>query len=76
MVLSHFFILAEFNIQRWTGEVSCPRVTQPVWSACWADTPERSASSTSEGVQDIWDTYREELGAVPPDLYSGASVGF
>ena len=32
------------------------------------NSPDRSASSTSKVVQAIWDTYREELGTVPPDL--------
>ena len=64
----HFSIVAEFRIHRWTAEVSCPRATQPVWLACWVDTPGTSAFSASKVVQDIWDIYREELGTVPPDL--------
>ena len=40
-------------------EVSCLRVTQPVWPACWVDTPDRSSSFTSKVAQDIWDIYRE-----------------
>ena len=61
-----FSVFAEFSTRQWTAEVSCPRVTQPVWPACWIDTPDRSSSSTSEVVQDIWDVYREEMGTVPP----------
>ena len=53
----------------WTAEVSCPVATQPVWPACWIDTPDRSSSSSSVRiVQDAWDVYREKLCVVPPDL--------
>ena len=44
------------------------QATQPVWPACWLDTPDRSAASASGEVQGIWDVNREELAAVPPDL--------
>ena len=56
---------------RWTAEVACPVPSQPVWPACWIDTPDRSSSFSSSSirtVQDAWDIYREELGEVPPDL--------
>ena len=42
---------------------------QPVWPACWVDTPDRSASSASKVVQDIWDIFREELGLFLLILY-------
>ena len=62
-LISPFFSdFAEFGVRQWTAEVSCPRVTQLVWLACWGDTSDRSASTV---VQDI---YRDELGTVPPDL--------
>ena len=48
--------------------MSCPWTTQPVWPACWVDTPDRSASAASGVVQDIWDVNREELETVPRDL--------
>ena len=64
-----FSIFAECDIRQWTAEVSCPRVTQPVWPACWVDTLDRSSSSTSTAVQDIWDIDNEELGVVPPRPY-------
>ena len=60
-------VLASFRISRWAAEVSCPIVCQLVWPVCWIDTPDRS-SSVSRAVQDAWDVYREELGAVPPDV--------
>ena len=39
----HFSIFADFQIRQWTAEVSCPGATQPVWLACWVDTPDQSS---------------------------------
>ena len=61
-------VLASFSISHRTAGVSCRVVSQPVWPACWIDTPDRSSSSVSCAVQDAWDIYREELGVVPPDV--------
>ena len=47
------------------ADVVCPVVCQPVWPACWLDTPDRSSSSSTRVVQDVWDVYRDELGVVP-----------
>ena len=46
------------------------RVAMPasMWPACWSDTPDRSSSSSTRVVQDVWDVYREELGVVPEDV--------
>ena len=63
----HFSVFASVRIKNWTAEVSCPVATQPVWPACWIDTPDWSSSSLSRAVQDAWDIHREELGVVPPD---------
>ena len=30
----HFSVLATFCISRWTADVACPEVCQPVWPAC------------------------------------------
>ena len=53
----------------------------PVWPACWLDTPDRSSSSSTRVVQDVWDVKRDELGVVPDevvlalrDAASGSSV--
>ena len=35
---------------------------------CWLDTPDRSSSSSTRVVQDVWDIYKEELGVVPEDV--------
>ena len=64
----HFSVLASLCISRWTADVACAEVCQPIWPACWIDTPDRSASSVSRAVQDAWDVYRDELGLVPPDV--------
>ena len=50
------------------ANVACPVVCQPVWPACWLDTPDKSSSSATRVVQDVWDVYRDELGVVPPEV--------
>ena len=60
--------LARFRIGAWMADVACPFACQPIWPACWLDTPDRSSSSFTRVVQDVWDVYREELGVVPEDV--------
>ena len=50
------------------ADVTCPIVCQPVWPACWLDTPDRSSSSAARVVQDVWDVYRDELVVVPQEV--------
>ena len=64
----HFSLLARFRIGAWMADVACPVACQPLWPACWLDTPDRSSSSTSRIVQDVWDVYRDVLGVVPDDV--------
>ena len=64
----HFSVLARFRIGSWMADVACPIACQPLWPACWLDTPDRSSSSSSRVVQDVWDVYREVLGVVPNDV--------
>ena len=64
----HFSILARFRIDAWMVDVSCPIACQPLWPACWLDTPDRSSSSSSRIVQDVWDVYRDVLGVVPDEV--------
>ena len=52
----------------WSADIACLEVCQPVWPACWMDTPDRSSSSAARVVRDVWDTYRDELGVVSPDV--------
>ena len=64
-LLPHFSVLARFRIDAWMADVSCPVACQPLLPACWVDTPDRSSSSSSRLVQDVWDVYRDVLGVVP-----------
>ena len=64
----HFSGLARFRIDAWMADVACPVVCQPVWPACWLDTPDKSSSSSSHVVQDVWVVKRDELGVVPDDV--------
>ena len=54
----HFSLFSIFGIDGWSAEVSCSMVSQPLWPACWIDTLDRSSSSVSRAVQDVWDVYR------------------
>ena len=64
----HFSVLARFRIDAWMADVSCPVACQPLWPACWLDTPDRSSSSSSRIVQDVWEVYRDVLGVVPDEV--------
>ena len=64
----HFSVLARFRIGAWMADVACLLACQPIWPACWLDTPDRSSSSSTRMVQDVWDVCREELGVVPEDV--------
>ena len=64
----HFSVLARFRIGAWMADVACPVACQPIWPAFWLNTPDRSSSSSTRVVQDVWDVYREELGVVPEDV--------
>ena len=50
------------------ADVACPVVCQPIWPACWLNTLDRSSSSSSRAVQDVWDVYRDVLGVVPEEV--------
>ena len=64
----HFSVVARFCTDAWMADVACPIACQPLWPACWLDTPDRSSSSSSRVVEDVWDVYREVLGVVPDDV--------
>ena len=66
----HFSLLARFRIDAWMADVSCPIACQPLWPACWLDTPDKSSSSSSRAVQDVWSIYRDVLGIVPDEVVS------
>ena len=50
------------------ADIACPVVCQPVWPACWLDTPGRSSLSSVRVVQDVWDVYRDVLAVVPQEV--------
>ena len=64
----HLSVLAFFRIGAWLADVACPIACQPIWPACWLDTPDGSSSSSARSVQDVWDVYRDVLGSVPEDV--------
>ena len=64
----HFSVIARFCIDAWMADVACLVVCQPVWPACWLDTPDRSSSSATRVVQGVWDVDRDELGMVPGEV--------
>ena len=61
----HFAVYAEFSLSAWDATVDRARTHSPLWPACWLQCPDRSRSSTSLEVQDIWDVYIREVGFVP-----------
>ena len=64
----HFSVIARFRIDAWMADVACPIAFQPIWPACWLDCHDRSSSSSSRLIQDVWDVYRDELGVVLNDV--------
>ena len=58
----HFSVIARFRIDAWMADVACPIACQFIWPVCWLDIHDRSSSSSSRLVQDVWDVYRDELG--------------
>ena len=61
----HFAVYAEFSLSAWDATVDRARTHSPLWPASWLQCPDRSRSSTSREVQDIWDVYIREVGFVP-----------
>ena len=61
----HFSVCAEFSLSSWDAIVDRARTHSPLWPACWLQSPDRSRSSTSPEVRDIWDVYIREVGFVP-----------
>ena len=64
----HFSVFARFRIGAWMADVASPIACQPIWPACWLDTPDRSSSSSASSVQDVWDIHRDVLGTVPEEV--------
>ena len=53
----HFAVCAEFALSSWDATVERARIHSPLWPACWLDCPDRSRSSQSPVIRDIWDVY-------------------
>ena len=65
----HFSLLVRFRIGAWMADVACPVACQPFWPAMLVGhCCDRSSSSSSRVVQDVWDVYRDVLGSVPEDV--------
>ena len=64
----HFAVYAEFALSAWDATVERARVHSPLWPACWLDCLDRSRSSQSREVQNIWDVYIQEVGLVPCEV--------
>ena len=60
----HFAVCAEFALSSWDATVERARIHSPLWPACWLDCPDRSRTSNSQEVQNIWDVYIREVGFV------------
>ena len=71
-LLPHFSVSAEFSLSSWDATVDRARTHSPLWPACWLQVPDRSRSSTSSEVRDIWDVYIREVGFVPLAVRDGA----
>ena len=65
----HLSVIVRFRIDAWKADVACPVACQPIWPACWLDITDKTSSSSSRLVQDVWDVYRDELGVVPTDVF-------
>ena len=61
----HFAVYAEFSLSAWDATVDRARTYFPLWPACWLQRPDRSRSSASQEVRDIWDVYIREVGFAP-----------
>ena len=61
----HFSVSAEFSLSAWDATVEQSRTHSPLWPACWLQCLDRSRSSASPEIRDIWDVYIREVGFVP-----------
>ena len=66
--IPHFAVYAEFSLSAWDAAVERTKVHSPLWPACWLTCPDRSRSSQSHEVRNIWDVYIREVGFVPCEV--------
>ena len=66
LVYSSFCCLCiVFSLSAWDATVDRTGTHSSLWPACWLQCPDRSRSSASQEVRDIWDVYIREVGFVP-----------
>ena len=70
-VLPHFAVVASFQEDRWSAKVTQPCRVTPLWPASWASAADKSRSSWSAEVRDIWDIYDHVLQFIPGDDAGG-----
>ena len=58
----HFAVYADFSLSAWDATVERARTHSPLWPACWLNSPDRSRSSQSHEVRNIWVFYMREVG--------------
>ena len=61
----HFAVCAEFALSSLDAAVERAKIHSPLWPACWLYCHDRSRSSQSHEVRDIWDVYIRGVGFVP-----------
>ena len=61
----HFAVVASFQRVRWSVEVTQPCRVTPLWPAFWVLAVDRTRSSRSVEVRDIWDVYVHVLQFIP-----------
>ena len=62
---------ASFQGNRWSAKVTQPCRVTPLWPASWVSAVDKSRSSRSAEVRDIWDIYDRVLQFMPGDDAGG-----
>ena len=58
-------VSACFGLWAWSAEVQFAGAVSPLSPACWLGEKDKSRSSTSKVVQDVWEVYLETWCLVP-----------
>ena len=67
----HFAVVASFQGDRWSAKVTQPCRVTPLWPASWVSALDKSRSSRSAEVREIWDIYDRVLQFIPGDDAGG-----
>ena len=65
----HIAVRAGFVLSSWDATVERAKIHSPLWLSCWLNCPDRSRSSQSHEVQNIWDVYIREVGFLPFEVF-------